>query len=252
MFAVVLNVGQFIGTEKKNMIIRNKQGQFAKGSTNPWNKGKKCPQLSASLKGRIAWNKGKTCPQFSGERNGNWKGGKPRCKKCNKKLVNVYAILCQKCYHADPKRVKEFKKIMKGRTVWNKGKVNIYSKETLEKMSKSREGKPNLKTRGKNHYNWNGGSSQNRQLAYGRYKYRNWRRKVYGRDNYICQLCENDEGGNFEAHHIFPWREFKQFRYDLNNGITLCKECHLLTIGKEFLYIPRFLNLLEKDYSPIV
>ena len=152
--------------------------------------------------------------------------------------------LCRKCYAENPERKKRFRKAMRGRTVWNKGKTGIYSNGTLEKMSEAKKGKPNLKIRGKNHYNWRGGNSKNRQLVYGRYKYRAWRRNVYERDNYTCQLCGDNSGGNLIAHHILPYRDFKQFRYTIKNGVTLCKECHLPTIGKEFLYVPKFLSMI--------
>lgn len=39
-----------------NLLERNELGQFVKGSSNPWNKGKKCPQLGFQ-KGNIPWNK---------------------------------------------------------------------------------------------------------------------------------------------------------------------------------------------------
>ena len=48
---------------------------FVKGYT-PWNKGKKCPQLSKSRIGKIPWNKGKKFSEFSGKNNYAWKGDK--------------------------------------------------------------------------------------------------------------------------------------------------------------------------------
>lgn len=50
-----------------------------KGSSNAWNKGKKCPQISLSKKGQIAWNKGLkgwTIGTKAGFQKGNKYGGK--------------------------------------------------------------------------------------------------------------------------------------------------------------------------------
>ena len=53
-----------------------------------------------------------------------------------------------------------------------------------------------------------------------------WRQKVKERDNYHCQVCGNQlEGKNCHAHHIIP-RTMKGYRWDVNNGITLCYHHH--------------------------
>lgn len=54
---------------------------------------------------------------------------------------------------------------------------------------------------------------------------RGWRRKVFGRDFYTCQVC--DKKGNIQAHHLDGWNWCEEKRFDINNGITLCKDdCH--------------------------
>ena len=53
-----------------------------------------------------------------------------------------------------------------------------------------------------------------------------WRNAVYERDDYTCQVCHDKRGGNLEAHHLNSYTDFPEERYDLSNGITLCKSCH--------------------------
>ena len=57
-------------------------------------------------------------------------------------------------------------------------------------------------------------------------EYRVWRKKVYERDNYTCQCCRDDKGGNLVAHHIVNYSSNKDKRTELSNGITLCETCH--------------------------
>lgn len=58
-------------------------------------------------------------------------------------------------------------------------------------------------------------------------KYIDWRNEVFKRDAYTCKKC-GQHGGTLNAHHIKLFSKYKNLRYDLNNGITLCEECHKL------------------------
>jgi hypothetical protein len=52
------------------------------------------------------------------------------------------------------------------------------------------------------------------------------RKKIFRRDNFTCQDCGDDSGGNLNAHHIVPSSESEEQRHDIENGITLCIDCH--------------------------
>ena len=56
--------------------------------------------------------------------------------------------------------------------------------------------------------------------------YREWRKNVYQRDSYLCKINNQDCSGRLEAHHILEWKEYPELRYNINNGITLCKHHH--------------------------
>jgi 5-methylcytosine-specific restriction endonuclease McrA len=61
----------------------------------------------------------------------------------------------------------------------------------------------------------------------GRIEYKNWRKAVYERDNYTCQFC--GKRGDLNADHIKPLYTNPELAYDVNNGRTLCVECHKKT-----------------------
>jgi hypothetical protein len=52
-----------------------------------------------------------------------------------------------------------------------------------------------------------------------------WRTSVYERDNYTCKCC-GVRGRKLNAHHIFNFADNPNVRTDVDNGITLCVECH--------------------------
>ncbi len=56
-------------------------------------------------------------------------------------------------------------------------------------------------------------------------RYKEWRRKVFQRDGYTCRKC-GQTGGYLNAHHIKSFARYKKLRFRVDNGITLCKECH--------------------------
>lgn len=65
-----------------------------------------------------------------------------------------------------------------------------------------------------------------------RYEAKRWRRDVLNRDNHTCQHCGH-QGEGLHAHHIKPWRDFPEQRYELSNGLTLCEQCHRQEHKKE-------------------
>jgi 5-methylcytosine-specific restriction endonuclease McrA len=56
--------------------------------------------------------------------------------------------------------------------------------------------------------------------------YNGWRTSVFKRDNYTCQKCGDSTGGNLQAHHIKHVWTHPYLIFDINNGITLCEDCH--------------------------
>ena len=87
--------------------------------------------------------------------------------------------------------------------------------------------------------NWKGGHTFLRASVMTLFQYRQWRSDVFTRDNFTCQECQKT-GGILNAHHIKSFiaiiREYKiktveqalacHELWNINNGITLCLECH--------------------------
>jgi len=82
--------------------------------------------------------------------------------------------------------------------------------------------------KGENHPKWKGGISSERDKVRQTNEYKEWRENVFKRDNYICQCCGDNKGGNLNAHHILNFSDYIELRFDVNNGITLCDKCHNL------------------------
>ena len=61
---------------KRRAKISHTMKQLRANSLPPWNKGKKCPNISESLKGRVPWNKGTHGKMGLLQNHPNWKGGK--------------------------------------------------------------------------------------------------------------------------------------------------------------------------------
>lgn len=82
------------------------------------------------------------------------------------------------------------------------------------------------KRRGPNHPSWRSDLTEDER---GRKRYgqdnKAWRRAVYERDEYTCQLCKKF-GGKLEAHHLDAYARFREKRFLVANGVTLCVKCH--------------------------
>jgi len=134
----------------------------------------------------------------------------------------------------------------KGYTPWNRGiKTGISGfaghKHTEESKKKESDNSPrywkgkrfsdshkkNLSEnhadfRGEKSPNWKGGHSRNREEE------KDWRLSIFLRDKRFCQKCgmKGKRSIPINAHHILSYTDNPELRFDINNGITLCKKCH--------------------------
>ena len=81
------------------------------------------------------------------------------------------------------------------------------------------------KVRASEHGRWKGGVSARRHRDMATSRYKTWRTSVFERDNYTCQAC-GQWGYSLNAHHIYNYSDHPHVRYDIDNGATLCKQCH--------------------------
>ncbi len=108
-----------------------------------------------------------------------------------------------------------------------------------------------LGMRGDKSVSWKGGVTPYRTLLRNSMKYITWRTHVFKRDNFTCQKC-GQRGGSIHAHHkkrfavilndikqMFPLLSLSDIAdnyhdlWDIQNGITLCKKCHIKTHGEK-------------------
>lgn len=142
-------------------------------------------------------------------------------------------------FHPSLETREKLREALKGRTI---------SAEIRRKMSEGKRGKSNILIKGEKNPAWKGGKMKD-YPAYERvrmsFEYVQWRMKCFLRDNFTCQKCGDNSGGNLHVHHIKPFsellKEVKEYMpllplyesallytplWNLSNGITLCKKCH--------------------------
>lgn len=109
----------------------------------------------------------------------------------------------------------------KGLIPWNKGKKTGVKPPWTGKHRSA-------KIRRKISLAKNKGKSKKLELLRKRVEYKEWRRKVFERDNYTCQEC-GKKGGLLHPHHIKAKSLVPDLIYDVSNSVTLCRECHKKT-----------------------
>src|SRR3990167_8660856 len=153
---------------------------------------------------------------------------------------------------------------MKGKIPWIKGRK--MSPEFCKKLSIVNKGKPSLKKgqrmseEQKRKISIKLGGNGNRPLKKqikGIFQYQSWRKAIFERDDYTCQLCDK-RGGKLNVDHypitfaeIVREYDFKNLEEAINcpalwsmeNGRTLCFNCHKKT--------PTFLRNIPKTEEAI-
>lgn len=194
--------------------------------------------FKAPTKSKTEWNKMKFCS-----------------KKCywtspHKKISTVDKTCpeCNQTFSRKPKEsIKQWgkkkfcsfhcngKATLRGHKVWNKGKE--WPEETKKRLRTARLGKKHkTETRlkmsfahsGAKNHNYIDGRTRNSGKHYNDLRWKLWREIIFARDNWICQNCFK-QGGKLEPHHIKGWAKFPNLRYEIENGTTLCRNCHKKT-----------------------
>lgn len=94
---------------------------------------------------------------------------------------------------------------------------------------------------GENNPSWKGGKTKEYRRLRGTRRWSSWRRSVFERDDYTCKMpgC-GKRGGSLEPHHIYGFTDYPLLRFCVDNGITLCRDCHQKTKGHESKYVKTF------------
>ena len=175
------------------------------------------------------------------------------CKQCGiefcvKKSRAKRALFCSsKCYgeYRSQNKVRYFNggQFVSGQIPWNKGKPAPWSrnlpqqfkvghcswlKGTTGLISHSDETrrKMSLAHKGERCHFWKGGITAANRAIRSSAEYKIWRDSVFRRDDYTCQICGR-RGCKLRANHIKRFSEFPDKRIDLNNGVTICKDCDI-------------------------
>jgi hypothetical protein len=174
-------------------------------------------------KGHIPWNKGKNWSDEIKRKIGLSHKGKSSGMKGK---IGVF-----KRTEVVRKKMSEVHKKLGTRPPSNLGKH--HSEKTKIILSEKKKGEKNP--------NWKGGITLLVLQIRKSFKYRQWRSDVFTRDNFTCQDCGNDKGGNLEAHHCLKsfsdiLEEYKiktiedalncEELWNINGGTTLCEGCH--------------------------
>lgn len=164
--------------EVRLKISSTRKDKMSKGEIIPWNRGKKCPQISQAIKGDKH-------PQF---------GKTPWNKNQYPLIPDLCTCGCKEVVwsgrsflHGHRAKLKPWNKGQKtGQIPWNKDRTNVYPKELLNKWSELRKGK--------NAPNWKGGE----KLARAR---KNNKRRDIGT---VLITDKNPFNEPTEFHHIHP------------------------------------------------
>lgn len=171
---------------------------------------------------------------------GNWYWNdedKPFCKKCYKYL----------CYHGLWKKGNGWR--MRS-LIANSFKGKTHSPATRLKISVAKHGRSNsMKGRvmpqharfGTKNHSWKGGISKLSRRIRRLPEYKEWRSKVFQKDNFTCQKCGMC-GTYLHAHHVKPFHKILAESsiatveqaiqcsdlWLISNGQTLCIKCHTI------------------------
>lgn len=157
-----------------------------------------CGAAFETLPGEIRRGGGKYCSREcffkanSGPANPSWNGGD----------------LVHECHHCH-------RQFTRPRT-WPRGNLFFCSRECRSAF---------LREHPEQNSNWKDGATFAAEGERKSWRTTTWRKTVYERDNYTCQQC-GERGGRLQAHHLYRFAHYPELRFHIDNGLTLCRDCH--------------------------
>lgn len=195
-----------------------------------------------------------------GKKNHFWKGGQieKKCIVCNgnfrvypsRKDTAIFCSILCKNQHLGINKIGTKHSEESRRKMSEAQKGKIVSQEFIDKMKIINKNKkpPNRKgckmsiearhkisesRKGKKSPNWKGGITPVNNKIRKSFEYKLWRESVFERDDWTCVFCGERSGkGNpvvLNADHIKPFALFPELRFAIDNGRTLCIDCHRKT-----------------------
>lgn len=59
-----------------------------------------------------------------------------------------------------------------------------------------------------------------------------WSSEVKKANGYTCDICGSTK--ELHSHHLYNYADYTKLRYDISNGVCLCRQCHIAGFHKQY------------------
>lgn len=171
-----------------------------------------------------------------GNKNPNYRGGNKKCMDCGICITSKNYLRCSNC---NKKLVGDKHPHWRGNFYKPCCCCGTKTKSRYSESCMSCQKKNRIK---ENNPNWRGGITPLNLSIRSLNKYKIWQGEVKDRDNHECFLCHKKVYKDVNIHHLMYFKKIidrfninsiesandNKKLWDVDNGITFCKRCHIL------------------------